>query len=82
MFLGHHLTAGKIAPDEDKIKNLKKTQRLMTKKQVKSFLGLAGYYRKFIPNFAEVVVPLIDATKKGKPEQIQWDSAVRGPSTS
>ena len=75
VFLGHHLTAGKIAPEEEKIRKLQETPRPTTKKQVKSFLGLAGDYRRFIPSFAEVATPLTDATKKGKPEQVVWDAA-------
>ena len=63
VFLGHHLTAGKIAPEEEKIKKLQETPRPMTKKQVKSFLGLTEYYRRFILKFAEVATPLTDATK-------------------
>ena len=39
---------------------------------MRSFLGLTGYYTKFVPNYAEVTVPLTDMTKKGKPEKLQW----------
>ncbi|PIK38738.1 hypothetical protein BSL78_24428 [Apostichopus japonicus] len=36
------------------------------------FLGLVGYYRKFVPNFAAVAVPLTNCTKKGEPNVIRW----------
>jgi len=38
-------------------------------------LGLTGYYRKFIPNFAALVVPLTDLMRKGAPNQLKWNEA-------
>ena len=51
-------------------------QELTTKKQVRSFLGLVGYYREHIPAFAEASAPLSDLLKKGKSEQVQWNEAL------
>jgi len=42
-----------------------------TKKQLCSFLGLVGY---FVPNFAAIAVPFTDLTKKGSPNQLQWEA--------
>ena len=42
-------------------------------KQVRSFLGLVGYYRKFIPNFSAISAPLSDLTKNGQPNKIRWE---------
>jgi len=39
---------------------------------VRQFLGLAGYYRRFIPNFAELTIPLTDLTRKGASDPVQW----------
>ena len=43
-----------------------------TKKQVRAFLGVTGYYRKFIPNFATIAVPLTDLIQKNQPNQVVW----------
>ncbi len=43
-----------------------------TKKEVRQFLGLAGYYRRFIPNYSELTSPLTDLTKKEAPDPVQW----------
>ncbi len=40
--------------------------------QVRAFLGLAGYYRCFIPNFSSLASPLTDLTRKGQPEKVPW----------
>ena len=46
--------------------------RLKTKKEVYTFLGLIGYYRQFIRNFATKAEPLTQLTKKGEPENVNW----------
>jgi hypothetical protein len=38
---------------------------LTTVRQIQSFLGLAGYYRRFIPDFSRITKPLIELLKKG-----------------
>ena len=44
------------------------------KKQVRSFLGLCGYFRKFIPEFSTVAIPLLDHTKKNMSKTVKWTS--------
>ena len=49
--------------------------RPTSKKQVKSFLGLVGYYQRFIPGFATLASPLNDLTRKALPDRIRWSEA-------
>ncbi len=39
---------------------------------MRSFLGLAGFYRRFIPDFARLACSLTDLTKKGRPNHVKW----------
>ena len=72
-FLGHQIGVDVITPSGDNLKKVQKTPGLTTKKQVRSFLGLVGYYRDHIPAFAEISALLPDLLKKGKSEQVQWN---------
>ncbi|XP_033095865.1 uncharacterized protein LOC117100326 [Anneissia japonica] len=74
-FLGHIIGQGLVRPKPDKLKAIEQAERPITKTQVRSFLGLAGYYRKFIPQFADIAAPLTNCTKKGEPNVIRWDEA-------
>ena len=46
-----------------------------THKQLRAFLGLANFYRKYVTNFAIIAAPLTDATRKGSPNEIPWNEA-------
>ena len=74
-FTGHDLAAGELRTQSDKTEKIKKAEPPTTKKQLRSFLGLAGFYRRFIPKFAEKAKPLTDLTGKGQPERVQWQAA-------
>ena len=52
-FLGHVVGSGKVSPAELKVKAVRDFQMPQTKKSVRQFLGLTGYYRRFIPKYAE-----------------------------
>ena len=57
----------------------KKHLYLRAKKQVRSFLGMVGFFSKFIPNISAIAAPLSDLTKKGLPNKIHWTSAQEKP---
>ncbi|XP_053541151.1 uncharacterized protein LOC128634541 [Ictalurus punctatus] len=71
-YLGYRIGRGMLKPQQKKIEAVKDYPRPTSKKQVRAFLGLAGYYRRFVPNFSAVASPLSDLTKKGQPDQVRW----------
>ena len=73
-YLGHVVGCGRVRPEQSKIEAVKSFPVPLTKKDVRSFLGLTGYYRKFIANYASLVAPLTDLTRNAAPTQVEWDS--------
>ena len=71
-FLGHMVGEGKVSPAECKVLALRTYQQPLTKKGVRQFLGLAGYYRKFIKDYADHSYYLTDATRKSAPDRVTW----------
>ena len=71
-FIGHSLKNGQKGLLEENVAKIQNAPRPTTKKQIRSFLGLAGYYREYCPNFAAITVPLSDLTKKGCPNNVRW----------
>lgn len=66
-FLGHVLGDGKIRPDDSKLEAIKNWPMIKTVKQAQSFLGLANYYRRFIPNFSKYTACMHDFVAKKVP---------------
>ncbi len=71
-YLGFHLGHGQVRPQIDRTAAIAACPRPKTKKEVRQFLGLAGYYRRFIPDYSELTSPLTDLTKKEVPDTVPW----------
>nr|GFC83593.1 putative reverse transcriptase domain-containing protein [Tanacetum cinerariifolium] len=66
-FLGHVIDSGGIHVDPAKIEAIKSWVAPTTPTEVRQFLGLAGYYRRFIKEFSLIAKPLTKLTQKNKP---------------
>lgn len=65
-FLGHTISAKGIKPNDEKIKIVKAFQVPKTAKNIKQFLGLCSFYRRYVPNFAKISAPLNELLRKDK----------------
>jgi hypothetical protein len=74
-YLGHTLSQGTLSPEKSKVEQLRNAARPTTKTEVRSFLGLAGYYRRYVANFSAIAGPLSDLTKKRTPSKFIWTDA-------
>ena len=69
-FLGHVISKEGVMVDPAKIEAVSKWKRPTNASEIRSFLGLAGYYRKFVENFSKLAMPLTTLTRKGK--RFEW----------
>ncbi len=66
-YLGYTVGRGNVKPQSKNIDSILTWPQPQTKKQVRTFLGLVGYYRPFIPRFATKADPLTELTRKCHP---------------
>ncbi|UYV64395.1 K02A2.6-like [Cordylochernes scorpioides] len=80
LILGHVVSNEGIAPDPEKIISIRKFPTPRTVKDVRAFLGLCSYYRRFIREFSKVALPLQILTRKnhsfawGKEQELSFNS--------
>nr|GEX56225.1 putative reverse transcriptase domain-containing protein [Tanacetum cinerariifolium] len=70
-FLGHIVSAEGITMDPAKVEAITKWPRPTSVTEVRSFLGLAGYYRRFVEGFSRLALPLTKLMRKG--EKFAWN---------
>ena len=72
-YLGHLISPEGISPLPNKLDSIRHMPVPNSAKEIKQFLGLTGYYRKFVPRFADISRPLTTLTKKDV--KFEWTSA-------
>ncbi|GBG86706.1 hypothetical protein CBR_g41770 [Chara braunii] len=69
LYLGHEVPAEGIRPEDAKVASIRDWPEPQTVTEVRSFLGMCGYYRNFVKNYSTVASPLTDLTRLDTP----WD---------
>ncbi|GFN74656.1 Pol polyprotein [Plakobranchus ocellatus] len=67
-FLGHKIGSGTLTPTLGKVEAIKNASPPQNKTQMRRFIGLASFYRRYVPNFAAITSLLIDTTRKRRIE--------------
>jgi hypothetical protein len=70
-FLGHIISNGGISVNPAKVKEIVVWSMPTTVTEIQSFLGLAGYYRRFIEGFSKIAKPMTSLLEKGR--EFKWD---------
>ena len=69
------LDTASIHPSEENDLKIRKAKRTGTKKELHAFLGLTVLYRKYLPDYAAIALPLTDLTNKRLPNKLEWKEA-------
>ena len=75
-FLGHVLDEHGLSMEKDKVKAIQEWPRPKNRKEILSFLGLAGYYRRFIKNFSQLALKMTELLKNDA--EWKWTTEVEG----
>jgi len=70
-FLGHIISKDGISVDPGKIRDVLNWTAPTSVPEIRSFLGLAGYYRRFVPEFSKIARPMMELLKEGV--RCNWD---------
>ncbi|PIK42074.1 Transposon Ty3-I Gag-Pol polyprotein [Apostichopus japonicus] len=73
-YLGHVVSSEGISPDPEKIRAVKDWPLPRNEKELRGFLGLTGYYRRFVPGYAKISAPLhalVGSTQVGKKKKVK-----------
>ncbi|XP_064470511.1 uncharacterized protein LOC135384989 [Ornithodoros turicata] len=76
-YLGHWVGSGVHSPDPDNVAAIMKLQLPTDKKGVRSALGMFNYYREYIPNYSELVLPLTNLTNRRVPNKLPWNAEAK-----
>ena len=76
-FLGHVISEDGISVDSSKIRDVLDWKTPETVPEIRSFLRLAGYYRRFVPDFSKIARPMTELLKKGV--KFVWDDKCDQP---
>ena len=71
-YLGLIVGGSMVRPEKSKVKAIRQFSRTLMKKEFSIFLGLSGYYRKFIPNYSAVATHLMNLMRKNRSNKVEW----------
>ncbi|KAJ1142020.1 hypothetical protein NDU88_008348 [Pleurodeles waltl] len=72
VYLGHLVGGGQVQPLQPKIQTILDWAAPKTQTQVRAFLGLTGYYRRFVKGYGSIVTALTELTSKKMPKKVNW----------
>ena len=76
-YLGFVISENGIKPDEMKVEAIRSLPVPTCVREVRSFIGMCSYYRRFIPNFTQIAEPVVASTRKYA--HYKWSEAFKEP---